>query len=118
MSDNPQLQLAQEINSLQSSVNSLQDDVRLASLRNEIATIDNSTGGLPQQIVDLRGRGYVFENDLEVKALGDPAPHDPAADQPAGVHARHGHAPDGIDHDPTGVALEQSQYGPALPGAG
>jgi hypothetical protein len=64
----PAQQLAEEINSLQSSINSLQDDVRLARLRDEMATLDNSTNGLPQQIVDLRSRGYVFENDLEGKA--------------------------------------------------
>jgi hypothetical protein len=64
----PAQQLAEEINSVQSSINSLQDDVRLAKLRDEMATIDNSTNGLPQQLVDLRSRGYVFENDLEGKA--------------------------------------------------
>jgi DNA repair exonuclease SbcCD ATPase subunit len=60
--------MAEEINSLQSSINSLQDDVRLARLRDEMATIDNSTNGLPQQILDLRNRGYVFENDIDGKA--------------------------------------------------
>ncbi len=64
----PVQQLAAEINSLQSSINSLQDDVRLAKLRDEMATIDNSVNRLPQQVFDLRGRGYVFENDLEAKA--------------------------------------------------
>ena len=71
MSDSTQTpvqQLAEEINSLQSNINSLQDDVRLAKLRDEMATIDNSTNGLPEQIIDLRSRGYVFENDLEGKA--------------------------------------------------
>jgi hypothetical protein len=67
-SQSPAEQLAAEITSLQSRVNSIQDDVLLASLRNEMATIDNSTDGLPQQIVDLRSRGYVFESDLEGKA--------------------------------------------------
>jgi predicted nucleic acid-binding Zn-ribbon protein len=64
----PVQQLAEEINSLQSSINSLQEDVRLAKLRDEMATIDNSTNRLTQQILDLRSRGYVFENDLEAKA--------------------------------------------------
>lgn len=72
MSDNtqtPAQKLAEEVSSIQSSLNSLQDDVRLARLRDEMATIDNSVEGLPQQILDLRGRGYQFENDLEGEAV-------------------------------------------------
>ncbi len=71
MTDNtqtPAQKLAADINSIQTNLNSLQDDVRLAKMRDEMATIDNSIDRLPQQLLDLRSRGYVFENDLEAQA--------------------------------------------------
>ena len=61
-------QLATEVNQLQASVNSLQDDIRMAKERDAMATIDNTIDGLPQKILDLRTRGYPFENDLESAA--------------------------------------------------
>ena len=64
----PAQQLAEEVNSIQASLNSLQDDVRLAKMRDEVATIDNAVNRLPQHILELRSRGYVFENDLESEA--------------------------------------------------
>jgi len=65
---NPAQQLAAEINNVQSGVNSLQDDIRMSKERDAMATIDNTIDGLLQQILDLRSRGFVFENDLEGKA--------------------------------------------------
>jgi predicted nucleic acid-binding Zn-ribbon protein len=64
----PAQQLAQEINSIQSNLNTLHDDVRLARVRDEVSTIDNDVERLPQLILDLRIRGYLFENDLEPDA--------------------------------------------------
>jgi hypothetical protein len=67
INQSPAQKLSEEINSLQSKINSLQDDVRLARLRDEMGTLENLIEGLPQQMLDLRSRGYVFENELEGK---------------------------------------------------
>ena len=64
-SQEPVDELAGEISSAQSDVNSLQDDVQLTSLRSDVEDVDNSADGLPQRIADLRSRGYVFDKDLE-----------------------------------------------------
>jgi predicted nucleic acid-binding Zn-ribbon protein len=68
VSDNPAAQLAQEIDSLQTKLNDLQQDVRMATVRDEIEDIENKANGLPEKIKKLRGQGYVFENDLESRA--------------------------------------------------
>ncbi len=62
---NPIEELAGEISTIQSDVNSLQDDVRLTNLRSEVEQIDNTSDGLPQKINDLRVRGFAFDKGLE-----------------------------------------------------
>lgn len=64
----PLEQLRRDISSVQSSMNSLQSDVRLASVRNVVEDVQTNIGTLPQKIRDLRARGYVHEKALETNA--------------------------------------------------
>jgi hypothetical protein len=66
--DTPAAALAGEIDSLQSEVNSLESKARLADTRGALAAFETGVSGLPQRIVDMRSRGYVFEKDLEQRA--------------------------------------------------
>lgn len=71
MSDNPKdpiTALGEDIDSLQSKLSSLQEAVRLTSVRTEVEDIGNKTGGLPDRIRGFRSRGYVFKKDLEANA--------------------------------------------------
>jgi hypothetical protein len=63
--EDPILKTRTDIDSLQRDLNSLQEGLRLASLRNEIEDIDTSSNALEGRIRDLRGRGYAFERKLE-----------------------------------------------------
>lgn len=65
---NPMEELARDISSVQSDLNSLQSKVRLSSVINSIEDIDNKLAGLPQMIEGLRKRGYAFEKILDSQA--------------------------------------------------
>lgn len=64
----PQQQLKRDIDSLQSSLNSLQSKARLSSLRDTVEDLQTKISSLPQRVQDLRVRGYPFEKGLESKA--------------------------------------------------
>jgi uncharacterized Zn finger protein/uncharacterized coiled-coil protein SlyX len=65
---NPAQQIAAEIRALQNKVNDLQKAVRLASARDAVEDLQTKIGSQSQRIATARGRGYVFENDLEAQA--------------------------------------------------
>jgi len=64
----PVQQIADEIRALQNKVGSLQDDVRLAKVRDAVEDLQTKVSSQPQRIATARGRGYVFEKDLEAQA--------------------------------------------------
>jgi len=64
----PVQQTADEIRALQNKVSSLQDDVRLAKVRDAVEDLQTKVSSQPQRIATARGRGYVFEKDLEAQA--------------------------------------------------
>jgi hypothetical protein len=68
VSENPAAKLAQEIDSLQTRLNDLQQDVCMATVRDEIEDIENKANGPPEKIKKQRGQGCVFENDLGSQA--------------------------------------------------
>jgi hypothetical protein len=68
-STSPFEQLANDINSLQSKVNQMQDSVRLKNTLDAIEDLQTGVNGMPQRVAGLRTRGYVFEKDLEARAL-------------------------------------------------
>ncbi len=61
-------QIKEDIESVQSKINSLQESVRLSSTREAVATLQTTVTGLAQRISGFRGRGYVFEKGLEGQA--------------------------------------------------
>ncbi|MBM4431100.1 MAG: hypothetical protein FJ026_12245 [Chloroflexi bacterium] len=65
----PLQQLKRDTDSLRSSLNSLQSKVRLSSLRDTVEDLQTKINSLPQQVQDLRARGYPFEKGLESKAV-------------------------------------------------
>jgi hypothetical protein len=65
---NPAQQLADDISSLQSKINGLQEGVRLTETRNAVGDLQTTVNGLNQRITSLRQRGYIFEKDLEGQA--------------------------------------------------
>ena len=70
---NPNQQAAEDIRALQSKIEDLQDGVRLTETRQAVADLQATVNGLEARLTALRGRGYVFEKDLEgqAKALVD-----------------------------------------------
>ncbi len=66
--DNPVEQLANDVRSLQSELDSLQSKVRLASARDTLEDLESAASGLAQRVKELRARGYVFEKGLEDQA--------------------------------------------------
>jgi len=64
----PAQQIADEIRALQNKVNSLQDGVRLAKVRDAVEDMQTKVSSQPQRIMTARGRGYVFEKDLEAQS--------------------------------------------------
>jgi chromosome segregation ATPase len=62
---NPQQQVHDEIDQLQSAVSSLRSKVSMTDVINLVSTLDNQINGLPARLTDLRGRGYAFEKTLE-----------------------------------------------------
>jgi predicted nucleic acid-binding Zn-ribbon protein len=65
----PAEQLASDIRSLQQSINSLQSDVKLSSLRDAVEDLDTHITGLRQRVKDLRSQGYAYEKGLEDKVV-------------------------------------------------
>jgi len=64
----PAQQIADEMRALQNKVNSLQDGVRLAKVRDAVEDMQTKVSSQPQRIMTARGRGYFFEKDLEAQA--------------------------------------------------
>jgi len=62
--------LAEAIKSVQKRVDSLQEAVRLAGLRDEVEDLDTQCEGLRGRVKDLRTRGYPFDKELESKVAG------------------------------------------------
>lgn len=65
---NPMEELARDISSVQSDLNSLQSKVRLSNVVDSIEDLDSKLAGLPQVIEGLRKRGYAFEKILDTQA--------------------------------------------------
>jgi hypothetical protein len=61
-------QVRSDIQSLQSSLRSLQDAVRLSTIRDSVEDLQTAVNGMDQRIASLRSRGYAFEKELEGKA--------------------------------------------------
>jgi predicted nucleic acid-binding Zn-ribbon protein len=66
----PEQQMMQRIESLGYTINSLQSDVRLTGLRDEVEDLDTQINGLRPCIQDLREQGYVFGKGFEAQADG------------------------------------------------
>jgi len=64
----PAQQIADEISALQNKIGWLQDGVRLAKVRDAVEDVQTKVSSQPQRIATARGRGYVFEKDLEAQA--------------------------------------------------
>jgi len=64
----PAQEIASEISSLQSKINSLQQSVRLTKARDAVEDLQTTVNGMAQRIATLRTRGYFFEKDLENQA--------------------------------------------------
>ncbi len=57
-----------KVESVETSLRSLQDDVALSSVNDDLGEIDAHLRDLPGSIQQIRARGYVFKNYLEKKA--------------------------------------------------
>ncbi|GAB4421512.1 MAG: hypothetical protein Kow002_10480 [Anaerolineales bacterium] len=64
----PAEQLRRDIASLQRSISTLEDKVRLRSVRDSVEDIQSTINGFDRQIADLRKRGYAFGKNLEAQA--------------------------------------------------
>jgi uncharacterized coiled-coil protein SlyX len=64
----PAQEIASEISSLQSKINSLQQSVRLTKARDAVEDLQTTVNGMAQRVATLRTRGYFFEKDLEIQA--------------------------------------------------
>jgi predicted nucleic acid-binding Zn-ribbon protein len=69
----PAEQITRDISSLQSDIKSLQSDVQLSDLRDDLDKLESKTSRLAGRIAGLRGRGYVFEKNLEPSCADLPA---------------------------------------------
>lgn len=67
-SQDPVKALKREIDSVQSSINSLHSKVRLSDVRDGVEDLQTRIANLPAKIKDLRARGYPFEKGLESQA--------------------------------------------------
>lgn len=65
----PVEQVASEISSLQSKISSMQDSARLKNALDAVEDLQTSVNGMQQRIAGLRTRGYIFEKDLEARAV-------------------------------------------------
>lgn len=64
---NPQ-QMASEISAVKGKVSQLHESVRLSKARDAVEDLQTRVSGLAQRIAGLRGRGYVFEKEMEAQA--------------------------------------------------
>jgi uncharacterized coiled-coil protein SlyX len=64
----PAQEIASDISSLQSKINSLQQSVRLAKARDAVEDLQTTVNGMAQRVANLRTRGYAFDKDLESQA--------------------------------------------------
>jgi hypothetical protein len=69
----PLERMGSEITDLQHDIMGLQGHIRLSNQRDRVEDLGTKLNSLPQQIADLRTRGYVFDKALEdrVKTMGD-----------------------------------------------
>jgi hypothetical protein len=65
---NPAQQISEEINQLKYRISSLQESVQLTKARDAVEDVQSNVKAMPQRILGLRTRGYVFEKDLEAQA--------------------------------------------------
>ncbi len=70
VASSPNQQLANDVSALQDKIKEFQDSARLNDVREAVQALQTTISGLPQQIVGLRQRGYVFEKNLETQAAG------------------------------------------------
>ena len=66
--NDPAAQLASDLGSLQSELNSLEGKARFAEARGALASFENDVSGLPERVALVRSHGYVFEKGLEQQA--------------------------------------------------
>lgn len=64
----PQDQVNSQLNNIRWSLEKLQKQVKLSSVRDRVEDLDTKLKGLSQRILALRNRGYPFERVLESKA--------------------------------------------------
>ena len=64
----PQEKLNSKMSSIRSKVQSLQSEVRLSGVIDQVEDLDSDVHKLPQRIQGLRTKGYVFGKGLEAKA--------------------------------------------------
>jgi hypothetical protein len=62
---NPIDEFASEVDTVRRNVASLQSNVRLASVLDELEDIDTRVNAMPQRVLALRNRNYAFEKGLE-----------------------------------------------------
>ena len=69
----PSEQYQNEINSLKSKIDKLQDGVRFKDIRDSLEDLQTSINNMEQQLREIRQDGYVFEKNLEpqVKDIND-----------------------------------------------
>ncbi len=65
----PIQQLASDVNTLKSKFSSLQENIHLARIRDLVEDIQTKVKGFSQRVKELRLKGYVFEKELETKAI-------------------------------------------------
>lgn len=65
---NPNDEIAGEISSLQSKLNTLEKSTRLTEIRDAVEDIQTNVSGFKQEISGVRSRGYVFGKDFEAQA--------------------------------------------------
>jgi hypothetical protein len=66
---NPNDEIASEISSLQSQLNTLEQSTRLTNIRDAVEDLQTTVSGLGQKVSELRSRGYVFGKDFESRAV-------------------------------------------------
>lgn len=64
---NPQ-QMAGEISAVKGKVSQLHESVRMSKARDALEDLQTRVSGLGQRVAGLRGRGYVFEKEMEGQA--------------------------------------------------
>ncbi len=66
---NPKEEIARDVSSLQSQINSLGQGIRLTKIRDEVEDLQTTVNQLSQDVSSLRSRGYVFGKDFEARAV-------------------------------------------------